>query len=333
MKLAAFSDIHFHPWPAFSTIAEDGLNSRLHHTIDRAREICGMAAEENCTAILFGGDLFHTKKIDAETIDATVRTFAGHKLPIIGVPGNHDMSSWVGHKHSARALSDNFHWLDDWGGRLYKLGGTRIYGIPYHPDPKMIEKEVDAIRHERINILLMHCGFAGSVMGSDYIADIGDCMDPTFLDGVADLVVSGHFHQPQVIQTNSANSYRPSASTPVKGFPYDRGHTILIPGAPEQHNCGDMGSARGFWIIDTTANLLRFIKLESPEFVWDVTPEKEQAGNYIVASQEKHVEQKPMRIDATPASSPEDVIQKYVDKAETQLDRQRLVVEGRRFLS
>lgn len=372
MKIAVFSDIHFHPFPTFAKVGADGLNSRLQHTFDRARDIVRIAREQECDAILFGGDLFHTKKIDAETIDIAERAFADCRIPIIGVPGNHDMATFgPGARHSARALSKHIRWLDgtDQYGRsaditIYASQSNqqtvKVWGIPYVHDKNLLLQELDKVP-KGTDILLMHCGFAGGFMGSDYIADLGDCIDYFSCNGKADLVVSGHFHQPQLITWNEKGDVkndRPSANGPQFGR-WEKGRGILVPGSPEQHTWGDKGSARGFWIVDVTERKAHFQHLMSPEFVeidkdWmstgasmkhnqyvrvigtpsdaDLTELKMCTPHLVIEAAPTSITRPQRSFEVAVGDAPGALVQKYVAASGTPLDQERLIKEGKRLL-
>jgi len=362
VKIAVFSDIHFHPFPAFAKVESDGLNSRLKMTAARAKDIVRIAKAEGCAAILFAGDLFHTKSIGAETIDEAVRAFSGADIPIIGVPGNHDMATDGGNtRHSARALGGKIRWLDNFEGRTAEITQGNedliVYGIPYVAKQEELRKEMQAA--PKCDILLMHAGFSGSFMGSDYIADMGDCIDyASILETKAKLVVSGHFHQPQLITIDEnldIDNKRPSGD--AQRGPYVPGRSILVPGSPEQHNWGDAGSHHGFWIVDTLQKMAEFHKLGSPEFVKIVDGPNTvvpKSGDYVQVSGKPDAEfieslkqttphvivehtlapaARPVRaFDAGIADAPKTLVQKFVETSETPLDKKRLVEAGLKYL-
>ncbi len=362
MKLGLFSDIHFTNWTAFAKVNPDGINSRLQHTSDRAGDIIRIAEAEGCAALLFAGDWFHTKTVAAEVIDMAVRSFAKANIPIIGVPGNHDMATFGGNaRHSARAMGGKVRWLDDFEGRTAELSvgneDLLVYGIPYMPKHEDLLAEMKAA--PKCGVMLMHAGFAGSFMGSDYIADMGDCPDYAYaLEAKAKLIVSGHFHQPQLItiaENLDVDIKKPSGHNQIgKIIP---GRTILVPGSPEQHTWGDMGSHHGFWIIDTVKNEAEFHKLDSPEFVeigadqkcatfdaknyyrftGGVSDEametyKKFTPNFIVEHAPAPATRPARAFEANIADAPNTLVQKFVESAETKLDKKRLVDAGLRFL-
>lgn len=361
MKIIAVSDIHFYPFPAFATLTDQGINSRIQHTQNRLKEIFEVADKLDAP-ILFGGDLFHVKKLEAETIDLAVKTFNLCKQPIIGVPGNHDMGTFgPDGRHSARAIS-KIEWLDNYGSRMSTIvkQGERVdvYGIPYVRTKEELKKELEKVP-KKVDVLLMHCGFAGTEMGSDYIADLGDCADPEWVFGKAKLVVTGHFHIAQVIaKDEQAETYKTQKPTQHGQYTkYKDYETILVPGSPEPHNWGDINSVRGFWIIDTNEKTLTFQKLNSPQFV-EVSTQEDLAkaeGNYVrvvskdiplkmlqelkdktagmTVEMEHELAAKPNRgYEVAASDRPEEIVKKYVDAHETTLDKEVLKKMGVKYL-
>jgi hypothetical protein len=263
-------------------------------------------------------------------------------------------------RHSARALGKRIRWLDDHEGRVAEFAGDReftVYGIPYVPTTAAFLEELKKVP-KRTDVLLTHVGFAGAFMGSDYIADMGDCVDYEAVRDHADLVISGHFHQPQLItfdEKGDIQNRRPTGD--AQPGRWQKGRGILIPGSPEQHNFGDMGSVRGCWVVDFDERKATFRRLGSPEFV-EVKGEKELAlarGNYVrvVAGSAQEVAQA-VRADAAgcvveahadaPAAvsraftvstgdAPLEVVRKYVDASGTKLSQDRLLKEAQRFLA
>lgn len=350
MRLAIFSDSHFHNWATFSTIDGNGINSRLAQTAQRVRDILTYA-EENCDAVVFAGDLFHVKKIDAETIDVAVRAFQGFDIPIVGVAGNHDMANVEQHIYSARALSKHIEWLDRHNGFEVTISGVRFYGIPYMTDREQLYKQI--AEANKPDVLILHCGFAGCRLGADYIADLDNFVDPTRLAGMAGLIVAGHFHSPQVMSIVGA----PVAGAEPSQFLISEGGTILIPGAPEQHNIGDAGDERGFMTADLTAGLAQFHPLDSPKFM-DLKGDFDAAkiaGSYAVyrGPEDKSVELKLAEVSKSyiyvpqkvaivkqvrdelisESNTPVSVLSRYVETAETPLDKKRLLELGKAMLT
>lgn len=354
MKFVIFSDIHFHNWPAHSTILGNGLNSRLVHTADRMRDIIQIAIDQKADGIIFAGDFFHVKKVDSDVIDVAVNAVANCPLPIWGIPGNHDMASFVQQTHSARAVSGKVRFLDNLNGRSVELGdGSVIWGLPFTARNTDIKDELAQVP-ENTKILIMHQGVFGAVMGDGYIGDTEDSINPQELYGKAELTVCGHFHTAQYIKIQEGETYK--ATGPTR-FQYTPGNSVLIPGAVEQHNWGDKGQERGCWMVDTDKKTLQFFPLNSPKFV-EVTEETREVdcrGNYVrylgkdrkrsetlASVSESFVEDVSPEVPCcnergyslSTTDSMEKVLETYIANANQEnLDVARLVAEGKRLLA
>jgi len=280
-KFLVFSDLHAYRWPAFAHLSKRGVNSRLLSIISVLKNILQASKDNNCDAILFAGDLFHTPKIDVTEYDLVARQLRASPIPIVMIPGNHDEAEAGPHYHSMRALVGKGRiLLDPREGCITKQGDTVIGGIPFCKD---VLSEMKAIRGA--DIILMHTGFAGAQAGFDYIAEQKKFLQASKLYKYDyRLIIAGHFHTPQLIYK------REEYPTPCNdGVEYPiRNKLILIPGAPLPHTFGDVGP-RGYWIIDDKR--AKFTKMGAPQFV-KLDPSREShmtvdllrsliAGNYV----------------------------------------------------
>lgn len=354
MRYFLFSDIHFHNWPAHAKVLGNGLNSRLVHTGQRLQDIIRLAIDNKADGLIFCGDWFHVKKVDSDVIDVAVNAVAHCPLPIWGIPGNHDMASFVQQTHSARAVSGKVRFLDNLNGRSVQLGdGSTLYGIPFTARQADIKSELAKVP-KNTKILIMHQGVFGAVMGDGYIGDTEDSINPQELYGKAELTVCGHFHTAQYIKIKEGETYKATGAT---RFQYTPGNSILIPGAVEQHNWGDKGQERGCWMVDTDTKTLQFFPLSSPKFV-EVTEETGQVdcrGNYVrylgkdnkrrealASVSESFIEDvlpeapccNERGYSLSTADPMEKVLQTYITNTNSQnLDTARLLAEGKRLLA
>jgi DNA repair exonuclease SbcCD nuclease subunit len=241
------------------------------------KDIIRLAKERNCDCILFAGDFFHVKKIDAEVIDVAVRSLVSANIPIIGTVGNHDMASYNHQTHSARAVAGKIIFLDSFNGNSFKLGNDIIYGIPYHTNLTEIKHALEKVP-KNTKILLMHQGIVGAWLGEGFDGDTEDSIDPALVYDKAELVIIGHFHTPQIIKNGDTHKVTSAGETD-----YDKYKTVLVPGAVEQHQWGDKGQDRGTWFIDTDKASLEFLPLSSPRFIEanKDTPQSELKDNYV----------------------------------------------------
>lgn len=273
-KLAIFSDLHLHPFPAFSTIGPDGINTRLMDIATILRKILREAEEAKCEAVLFCGDFFHTRKIDVQTLDTAAKAIHDTDIPIHAISGNHDQNDGIGQLHSLRSLKGRINILDFYEGNTAEVAGFSILGIPYQGSRDALLGHMEG----KPDIMLLHTGFNGALMGADFIADDGSYLAEEDLHDKAGIVFTGHFHQPQLF-TGKEVVLPESDTLRAKVI---HGKTVLVPGAPLQHGFGDEGSIRGMWMYD--GKELTFKRMHSPMFMRlteaEATPEKVQ-GNYV----------------------------------------------------
>lgn len=229
MKLIAWSDLHVHAWPAFSKLNQDGINDRLADTLRVLDEIASLAAREKASAILFGGDFFHVQRIDAEVLHLASKALENSvgmlAIPVIAIEGNHDQASKLRHLTSVSGLRTpkNWRWLRNDEARISNIAGEvlDVWGAPYgsHELPK-----------ELPDIAILHRGIFGAEVSDYFLSPFEDDLRPEDAGKYArHLVISGHYHKPQVID----------------GVP-----PILVPGAPLQHTWGDAGQERGAWVVE-----------------------------------------------------------------------------------
>src|SRR6266478_620231 len=267
-KFKIFSDIHVHPWTAFAKITKSGLNSRLAEIVGVLKKIIEATHEESCDAILFSGDLFHVPKTDAVTMDLVARALRRSEIPIVMIPGNHDEAEKMAHYHTMRSLHGLAKCIvvDDREGRSVEISGTKIGGIPFTSSNRDFYRCLARLQDS--DLVLAHTGFAGATAGFDYIADQKHFVQPHRMkleDTRIKLVIAGHFHQPQMMSPeNGYDSRKIVDEESVRKF---KEGSILVPGAPVQHNYGDIGSLRGSWTLDLERKSLKFIPSHCPNFV------------------------------------------------------------------
>lgn len=257
-RFLVFSDIHLHPFPAFSRL-DGGINSRLNEIGNVLSNILEIADNRKCDAVLFSGDFYHTRKLDIETIEVGSRAlWSGSKhIPIIAISGNHDQADKLGEFSSISALKGRLRILHS--GEIDNVAGVTIKGIPFQGNKRNI---LEYLKAEDADIVLMHTGIGNAMMGSELVASDHEFIGDGEMMGRAQYIFSGHFHQPQLFSDDKV--YLPEESTQ---YALDDMPAIIIPGAPVQHGFGDEGSVRGCWLLDTSKNHLEFIPLDGPNFI------------------------------------------------------------------
>lgn len=247
MKLAMMADIHCHPFPEFSTLLPNGMNSRLADILscfDSMREHC---LENGITDVLLLGDIFHVRgRIETTVYNAVYRTlkkFPDQGINLMMMVGNHDQAVKDGEEHALEPFKEFAKVIDK--PQLIRLDGLYVWAIPYIHDPELLKKEIQRGKwelHEMFSdnpgsweehgcpkqLMALHTGLDGAGVGSiNYIMK-----EPLTLEDIQpddwDWVAMGHYHKPQFLADN-----------------------VFYIGAPIQHNFGDEGDPRGFMVLDT----------------------------------------------------------------------------------
>lgn len=255
-KLAIFSDLHLHPFSAFAKVDENGFNTRLVDIANALGAVLDTAQKQECDAVLFSGDFFHTRKIDVETLSVAYKILSQYDIPIYGIPGNHDEADLYGEVNSISGL----HGLTvvDEPQRM-KIAGQIVGFAPYIGNRKKLMQAIEGLGETDINVL--HTGVDGALMGGDIVYDDRESITQELLYKHAKLTICGHFHQPQLYR-NDQPVWAPIDDSNVEFGGHEK--AILIPGAPLQHDMGDQGSFRGMWIWED--GKLGFVHVESPTF-------------------------------------------------------------------
>lgn len=274
VEFVVFSDFHAHNFKAYSRLSSHGtkfLNSRLVDSLEVLSEIREYCGKNRIKAVLFGGDLFHTRQAVRTDVITSVHSeilrFNMDGIALGMIPGNHDYANKRGNIHSLSLLTQ----LPEvrvisYPERIF-FDDFIVYGLPYtesleHARDHLVSlglaAEEDANDTSCPKILLAHLGMQGARVGSDYVlvsdGDVGvaDVPEEDF-----DLCLFGHFHEHQKLFKNG-----------------------WVIGATHQHNWGDSGGSRGFLhvTIDTETRKvdIKQIPTNAPRFV-NVTHENDIA--------------------------------------------------------
>lgn len=239
------ADWHLHPFLAYSTITERGLNSRLAEQISAIMGIIKWGSDHGATHMIHAGDVFHAQKehLSKDVLRAgyvLLENAAKAGMKNIIIPGNHDI-------YRGRTV---FRPFQDVAEIIIKPTSRRIDGdvftfIPYQRLTKNFTKHIEAESEKidwgstRTKFLVCHQMFAGAAVGpSEYQFKVKHAIDPV---GQYDYVVAGHCHKAQIVGTS-----------------------IYYPGSPLQHDHGDSGDERGFLAWD--GEDMTFMPITAPQF-------------------------------------------------------------------
>lgn len=254
MRILLFSDLHAHAFKPYSTVLPSGINSRLQDTINIIDQVKVLAETTHVGLILFGGDLFHIRKIlYTQTynlvFDAIARLRLGHQVGIL--VGNHDQADRSGNVHSIYPFGAMAEVMDKIGWTTFTVGQeqVQVLSVPYFHSKEdtvaKIKSLVGVVGGNCPSMMLGHFGVSGALAGSNFVMIDKDLME---LEDVCpdafEQVFLGHYHETQQLAPN-----------------------VRYIGAPMQHNWGDSGQGRGCLLWDTNTNKVDFFPLLYPQFV------------------------------------------------------------------
>ena len=147
---ALFADVHFHKWNTFSTINEDGLNSRFAGLLTEVRRGAAEVSKRGGNLLIFAGDLFHVRGSVSPSVLNPVMdmfkalTYEGFEIVILA--GNHDLegknSDRIGSAVTAlegvgcAVINDSVDaWVD------FDVAETKIMCLPWHESIDDLKKE------------------------------------------------------------------------------------------------------------------------------------------------------------------------------------------------
>jgi DNA repair exonuclease SbcCD nuclease subunit len=268
LDFLAFSDWHVHEFSFGANNTTDlfgmrGLNSRLVDAGMQFVEMVTYAHEHDINYILFGGDLYHSKKMiskDALNVVFACFEWAHENYPEIQfvlIYGNHDVVDKDGTINSLSSLwaLPNVLLIDKINPVVYLRGHFNVFmhirGVSYTENRAALIEDmnnndpcdlltgygypldpVPSINRPTMihTILLIHSGIQGAKVGTDFVLVKDHDLSVTDIPREKyDIVLGGHLHEHQQV--------------------FDNGWII---GATHQMNWSDAGGKRGFIHVSIT---------------------------------------------------------------------------------
>lgn len=237
-KIAVLSDPHFHNYKQHSHLV-GGVNSRLLDVVGAVEEAFRIASDLGCKYMVIPGDLFHVRGmiktgVLSHVLDLFDVQTNWYDMKVLMIPGNHDMEDFNGGPHALEPLNliQNCSVGIGDGG---VFADRFIVAIPYRPTTEKFNQEYDRLNAHKADIVMIHQGI-DDARPSLNMPETG--ISASQFDRI---VIAGHYHMPKLMGQ------------------------VLSVGAPIQHNFGDEGQDRGFWILD--GDKFEFHKLTYPEFL------------------------------------------------------------------
>jgi len=252
MKITITSDWHLHNYKNFSKINHEGFNTRLIDIINVGKYINQYNIKNDIWLTLLTGDLFHTFSfVENDVLNNAINLLRNWSGTFAYIPGNHDLKAKGAYTDDAvasAALQDlaNVRYLN--GDMIQPTADLSIYGLGWQNQEVFQNHEFP-----KADIFIGHQFIENSLLPG------GQAVNEALKEKYKFLIF-GDIHKPEL-----------------------QGSNVLIPGAPLQHNFGDEGQERGFWVLDTDTWTCEFIPVNiSPKFitVTDVKDIKDDINYY-----------------------------------------------------
>ena len=209
--------------------------------LENFRRVLTAAVEQQVDLVLHGGDLFFRSKVPAAIVDTVyseLLEFAGHGIPLVIVPGNHERSRLP---TSLFLQHPSIHVFDAPRTFTFKLGGARV-AIGGFPSVRRdvrdgFRKVVAATGLDDTTadtrLLCMHQTVEGASVGPRgyTFRDGHDVIRQRDLPTSCDAVLAGHIHRHQIIEVARDGS---------------RSMPVVYPGSTERTSFAEAAETKGY---------------------------------------------------------------------------------------
>ena len=186
------SDLHFHNFSPFSTILEDGMNSRLQIQIDEVKRAVTILKMRGGDTIFNGGDTFHVRGTVATTVLNPVidlfKWIEDQGMTIYSICGNHDLASKDSDSigNATRSLASYSSFTSD---KVMSNYGYEVIMFPWRSSLDVLMEELEeqadknltAIIHAPVDDVIS--GLPNHGLSPDYLENLG-----------YKRVFAGHYH-------------------------------------------------------------------------------------------------------------------------------------------
>lgn len=253
MKLLFLSDLHSANHQNFSTILQNGRNSRLQdalNVIDQALTIC---LDRNVDAVFFLGDVFHTRaRVDTDVYSATWSAFSRFKAngrKLVMLVGNHDQHSKVGDVHALEAFKEIANVID-YPQRVFNSPGYDFNwaAAPFTSNTEQLITWIKSLPEH--DVFLFHQGLKEGAVGAFDVYVRAELSLNDLPTDRTKYCLAGHYHKPQWIRERSETH---------AGVGYI--------GSPLQIDFGERTEDKSFLLLDTKTWQTERIPTSAPRFV------------------------------------------------------------------
>lgn len=200
------------------------------------------ARDSGADLVIHGGDLFFRSRVPGVIVDRVygmLLSFAGHGIPFLIVPGNHERSVLP---TSLFLSHSSIHVLTKPQTRVFELSGTRIAVAGFPCAREEVRRRFRSLVAETglagieadVRFLCLHQAVEGARVGpADYTFRHGDDVVPSAdLPPEVDAVLAGHIHRRQILVHR-----RPDGS-PLP---------VVYPGSIERTSFAERCEPKGFY--------------------------------------------------------------------------------------
>lgn len=178
------------------------LNPERPETLRTLRYILDTCKTHSAEILTIGGDLFDRAR-DVEVLRPRLRQeFSGNDFKIISIPGNHDIEAYTRNLD----FGEDLDMITNEPFKIVPFNGVSVVAIPYRENisDELIRQLEEAVDHEKINILLLHCTLDISFTSLDFGEEEKKSYFPitsSILSKLGyDYVLAGHFHKEYYIK-------------------------------------------------------------------------------------------------------------------------------------
>ncbi len=185
IKLLHAADFHLDA--AFTALppAQAGQRRREQRTVlQQLAQAC-----EGCDIILLAGDLFDSKQVYRDTLDALKDCFASLPARIFIAPGNHD-SIYTTSPYLMEEWPENVHIFTRPTVERVELEGCHVYGAAYTAQGQELLQDFHVADPSVVNLMVLHSGGSYNPITESQIAASG-----------LDYLALGHVHSRQAGRT------------------------------------------------------------------------------------------------------------------------------------
>lgn len=193
MKLMFVSDLQIHQYKRYPETDDNGVNLRLLDVVNELGRLRRLCTKNGVRAFFVLGDVFEARNaIEVPVMNALWKAmydFADHGIRPVLLVGNHDRTD-VGAEHALEVFKPFCTVVD--APTTLRMQGMEILAIPFHPNPKAVARAIARGVTTTTSMLLLHTGIRTLTLPNGKVWGEGITLDsiPTHVT-----CLIGHYHK------------------------------------------------------------------------------------------------------------------------------------------